>query len=318
MQASPSLRAGWFLAFCLPNPFGGRGFFFGLGYGNPPRLLYGFWHSARWHCTGGCGCAVSARRLFHCTPSTYKIALLLQKPPKRGFQHQGPQHHSPEVTPGAGGEVLVFFPAVLKLGLWKLRAIPERGGFRSKIFPSGSPQPRACITTQSQPRARWVPTLSWGRSPQGEQGGSGEQALHSQAAVGVKHAGRERGAFAAPVPPWRPPRSGAHPGEVRIQRAWPRSEPVLGCRMRPAAAPCFLCCIFSPLEFGFVCVSAGFSPTLASRGCDGADGGRAAQHPMAGHRQRGGAGGGVKLPLGRRGGMDEGCFLRYSPESYSR
>lgn len=197
----------------------------------------------------------------HCA----KIALLLQKPPKRGFQHQGPQHHSPEVTPGAGGEVLVFFPAVLKLGLWKLRAIPERGGFRSKIFPSVSPQPRACITTQSQPRARWVPTLSWGRSPQGEQGGSGEQALHSQAAVGVKHAGRERGAFAAPVPPWRPPRSGAHPGEVRIQRAWPRSEPVLGCRMRPAAAPCFLCCIFSPPEFGFVCVSAGFSPAFASR-----------------------------------------------------
>lgn len=48
----------------------------------------------------------------HCA----KIALLLQKPPKRGFQHQGPQHHSPEVTPGAGGEVLVFFSCRAKTG----------------------------------------------------------------------------------------------------------------------------------------------------------------------------------------------------------
>lgn len=244
---------------------------------------------------------MSARRLFHCTPSTCKIALLLQKPPKRGFQHQGPQHHSPEVTPGAGGEVLVFFPAVLKLGLWKLRAIPERGGFRSKIFPSVSPQPRACITTQSQPRARWVPTLSWGRSPQGERGGSGEQALHSQAAVGVKHAGRERGAFAAPVPPGDPPQRGSPwRGEDPTSLASIRA----GAGLQDAAGGCSLLSLLYFFPPGiWLCVRLSrVLPSLRVPGCDGADGGRAAQHPMAGHRQRGGAGGGVKLPLGRRGG----------------
>lgn len=124
--------------------------------------------------------------------------------------------------------------------------------------------------------------------------------------------------FRCPRSPWRLPRSGAHPGEVRIQRAWPRSEPVLGCRMRPAAAPCFLCCIFFPPEFGLVCVSAGFSPALASRAVTVQMVAERLSTPWRGNRQRGGAGGGVKLPLGKGGGMDEGCFLRYSPESYSR
>lgn len=39
------------------------------------------------------------------------------KTSKMGAQHQGPQHHSPGVTLGSGGEVFVFFPAVVKLGL---------------------------------------------------------------------------------------------------------------------------------------------------------------------------------------------------------
>lgn len=93
-----------------------------------------------------------------------------------------------------------------------------------------------------------------------------------------------------------------------------------GAGLQDAAGGCSLLSLlyFFPPEFGLVCVSAGFSPALASRAVTGQMVAERLSTPWRGNRQRGGAGGGVKLPLGKGGGMDEGCFLRYSPESYSR
>lgn len=136
--------------------------------------------------------------------------------------------------------------------------------FVPKYFPAEAPSPEPALPRRASPERGGCPRSAGDGAPR-ESGEGAESKPCTRRQPWALNTQAESAELSLPPFPLETPRSGAHPGEVRIQRAWPQSEPVLGCRMRPAAAPCFLCCIFSPPEFGFVCVSAGFSPAFASR-----------------------------------------------------